>query len=666
MDNKEFYEQVTAKLRQGKADEAVADLEQWLVDHENDEIGMSLLGSALLRAGRRDEALDVFHQAAETHAESFAAQGDLGFALAETGNEGAIQAFRRAVELNDRFYPGWVFLARLYHADGDLKAARDAMENSERCDPFTDEFRRSQQAMSESRFADAEKVCRGLLQRQPGYPPAAYTLAHLASKVGAFEEASRILRQALSWYPADVHLYSALVVSQEEVGDYAGALEAARHLVELQPDVSTPWLILGRVHGHCGNYEESLDTYDKALKLARDDVGEMGNTELLRGHILKILGRYDEGIAAYRASANMVPGNGAAWWSLADMKTFRFEDDDIEAMTSIADDESVRDEQRTQAAFALGKAYEDRQEFDTAFDWYARGNGLRGDTGFDAAVNDQGIRSIIEAFDEGTLANQASPARQGPTPIFILGLPRAGSTLVEQILASHSSIEGTMELVNLPNVVRRITIDGGRRQLDYPASMASFSADELRSYGQQYLDETAMYRTDRPYFIDKLPTNFDKVGLIHMILPQAVIIDARRHPMDCGFSCFKQHFAGGHPFSYDLANIGAYYNAYLELMDHWDRVLPGKVFLAQYEQVVADTENVVRALLEHCGVHYEESCLRFFENTRPVRTASSEQVRQPIYTKGVGYWRNFATHLAPLEEALGEQTMARFSDLIGR
>jgi hypothetical protein len=217
-----------------------------------------------------------------------------------------------------------------------------------------------------------------------------------------------------------------------------------------------------------------------------------------------------------------------------------------------------------------------------------------------------------------------------------------------------------MELATLPNIVRRISIDGGRRKLKYPASMASFAADELSAYGQAYLDDTAMYRGDKPFFIDKLPTNFDKVGLIHQILPQAIVIDARRHPLDCGFSCYKQHFAGGHLFSYSLENIGHYYNVYLRLMDYWDAVLPGKVLCVLYESIVSDTDAVVRSLLAHCGVAYEESCLRFFENRRPVRTASSEQVRQPIFSRGVEHWRRFESHLEPLIQALGDTTLRRF------
>jgi hypothetical protein len=239
-------------------------------------------------------------------------------------------------------------------------------------------------------------------------------------------------------------------------------------------------------------------------------------------------------------------------------------------------------------------------------------------------------------------------------------LPRSGSTLVEQILATHSQIEGTMELTNLPNIVRRVTIDGGKRKETYPASVAGFSADELAAYGREYIESTAVYRTDKPFFIDKLPTNFDKIGLIRMILPNAVIIDARRHPMDCGFSCFKQHFAGGHHFSYKLEHIGSYYNDYLRLMDHWHEVLPGKVLTVQYEDVVADAEAMTRALLEHCGVPFAGACLRFFENKRPVRTASSEQVRQPIYKKAVQYWKNFEAGLRPLSESLGPETLARF------
>lgn len=659
--NQAFYRQISELLQQDDASGAVERLRTWLEQNPGDEIGLSLQGSALLRLDRTDDAITVFREAVTRHPDSFAAFGDLGYACMRAGDlHGAVAALDRAVDLNSRFYQGWCYLSRLRFEQGDLAASKDAFQRAENCDPLSASFREVQQAMSASQFARAEKLCRALLKRQPGYPRAAYGLAHLASKVGAHEEASAILERALRHYPADVNLRAALVISHEESGLYDHALIEATVIKDINPDVHTSWLILGRVHGHCGNYVEALQSYDRALVLCGDSVADAGNTELLRGHILKILGRYDDGISAYRSSIGKLPGNGAGWWGLADMKTHQFGDDDIGEMAAIAGDEAVKPEQRAQATFALAKALEDRGQYTESFEHYRAGNNLRSGIVFDPDAQRGGIDEISRAFDASVLATQAQPAPQGAVPIFIVGLPRAGSTLIEQILASHSQIEGTMELATLPNLVRRITIEGGRKNVEYPSSMATFSAAQLSSWGQVYLDQTAMYRSGKPFFIDKLPTNFDKVGLIHKILPAAVVVDARRHPLDCGLSCYKQHFAGGHAFSYSLEHIGHYYNAYLAMMDHWDRVLPAKVLCVQYEELVADTESAVRALLSHCGVPYEASCLRFFENKRPVRTASSEQVRQPIYRKGIGHWKHFESELEPLKQALGEQTLARF------
>ncbi|MEX0706821.1 MAG: sulfotransferase [Woeseia sp.] len=659
--NQAFYRQISALLQQGNASDAEDRLRAWLNQNPGDEIGLSLLGSALLKLDRTSDAVNVFREAATRHPGSFAAHGDLGYACMRAGDmDGAVDALERAVGLNSRFYQGWCYLSRLRFEQADLAGSNEALRRADDCDPLSTSFREVQEAMSASQFARAEKLCRGLLKRQPGYPRAAYGLAHLASKVGAHEEASAILERALGHYPADVNLRAALVISHEESGLYDKALVEAATISEIKPDVHTSWLILGRVHGHCGNYAEALQSYDRALALCGDSLADAGNTELLRGHILKILGRYDDGIAAYRSSIGMLPGNGAGWWGLADMKTHRFDDDDIAAMTAIAGDESVTPAQRAQATFALAKALEDRGQYTESFERYQAGNSLRSGIVFDPDALRAGIEEISRAFDARVLATQAEPRPQGAIPIFIVGLPRAGSTLIEQILASHSQVEGTMELATLPNLVRRIMIEGGRKNVEYPSSMATFSAAQLSSWGEVYLDQTAMYRTGKPLFIDKLPTNFDKIGLIHKILPSAIVIDARRHPLDCGLSCYKQHFAGGHAFSYSLEHIGHYYNAYLAMMDHWDRVLPGKVLCVRYEELVADTEAAVRALLAHCGVPYEASCLRFFENKRPVRTASSEQVRRPIYRKGVGHWKHFASELEPLKQALGEQTLARF------
>ncbi|MDH3442004.1 MAG: sulfotransferase, partial [Gammaproteobacteria bacterium] len=464
-------------------------------------------------------------------------------------------------------------------------------------------------------------------------------------------------------YPCDLNLRAGLVSSLDEIGKYERSIIEAKQVANLDPDSYAPWSIVGRAHGNCGQYEEGLAAYDRALALAVGDKKESANIELLRGHFLKVLGRYDESISAYRQSVDLVDYNGAGWWGLADMKTHRFSSDDAARMQRLAENRAFKPEQRTQAAFALGKALEDDGQFADAFNWYRRANALRTDISFDPDVNRKGIDTLISTFDNSLLDSGVSTEDSGPTPVFIVGLPRSGSTLIEQILASHSQIEGTMELVNLPNIVRLMTIAGGKHKRPYPASVSGFSQPELAEYGRTYLDSTAIYRTDKPYFIDKLPTNFDKVGLIHMILPRAIIIDARRHPLDCGLSCYKQHFAGGHHFSYNLEHIGHYYNDYLRLMDHWDTVLPGKVQCVQYESMISKTEKTVRNLLDHCGVPFEDACLRFFENKRAVRTASSEQVRQPIYDKSVRYWKNFESELEPLSQALGEATLARFAAL---
>ena len=326
---------------------------------------------------------------------------------------------------------------------------------------------------------------------------------------------------------------------------------------------------------------------------------------------------------------------------------------------------SVSKDQRCQAAFALAKGYDNDGDHEQAFRWYRKGNDLRPDIDFSPIKNREFCDTSIAEFDADMLASQADPKPTGPTPIFIVGMPRAGSTLIEQILASHSLIEGTMELMTLPNLERTIRIAGGKKfNKGYPQSLRKLQSKELAAFGQAYLDETAIYRSSKPYFIDKLPPNFERVGLIHKILPQAIIIDARRHPLDCGLSAYTQHFAGGHEYSYKLEHIGHYFNGYLRFMDHWDKVLPGKVKLVQYENMVRDTENSVREILDHIGVDFEESCLRFFENKRAVKTASSEQVRQPIYTASVGRWRKVSNQLEPLIDSLGEQTMSRFQQYL--
>jgi len=450
------------------------------------------------------------------------------------------------------------------------------------------------------------------------------------------------------------------VSAYEVVGNYVAALQQARLLVKIKPDTAN-YLALSRTCGHIGDHAGALSSAEKAASLLDADSPERGRFDLLRGHALKILGRRAESESAYRESIRHTPDYGAGWWGLADLKNYQFTAEDKQIMEKLVGNNGAAMDQRCQAAFALAKAFENDGDHKRAFLWYKKANDLRPGINYSPAKHKTFCQECIKEFDSDMLAVQAKPEPAGPTPIFIVGMPRAGSTLIEQILASHSQIEGTMELMTLPYVERKLKICGDQKfNTYYPGSLRKFSQNELSAYGHAYLDESAIYRTSKPFFIDKFPPNFERIGLIHKILPQAIIIDARRNPLDCGYSAYQQHFAGGHEYSYNLDHIGQYYNIYLQFMDHWDDVLPAKVKLVQYEDLVGDTETSVREILAHIGVDFEDACLRFYENKRAVKTASSEQVRQPIYTKSIGRWQTVSEQLKPLIDSLGEQTMARF------
>jgi tetratricopeptide (TPR) repeat protein len=375
------------------------------------------------------------------------------------------------------------------------------------------------------------------------------------------------------------------------------------------------------------------------------------------GHALKTAGRHAESVSAYRKGIELSPSLGEAYWSLANLKTFRFAPAEVEAMrVQLArDDLAVAD--RYHFHFALGKALEDLHSFADSFQHYASGNSLRRtEIRYDAERTSGSVRRARALFSREFLAERSGAGAAATDPIFIVGLPRAGSTLVEQILSSHSLVEGTMELPDITTIVKSLASRGGRGAdaLAYPEIIATLPGAELQALGEQYLRQTQIQRkSGAPFFIDKLPNNWLHVGLISLILPNAKIIDARRNPLSCGLSGFKQHFARGQHFSYSLEDIGRYYRDYVELMAHFDEVLPGRVHRVIYEQMIDDTEHEVRRLLAHCGLPFEEACLRFYENERAVRTASSEQVRQPIFRDGVEHWRNFDPWLGPLRAALG-------------
>jgi tetratricopeptide (TPR) repeat protein len=406
-----------------------------------------------------------------------------------------------------------------------------------------------------------------------------------------------------------------------------------------------------------GTYLVQKGDFDVALDILEDVVAhypKQSGAQMNFGHALKAVGRLDEAVRAYRRAIGLRPATGEAYWSLANLKTFRFDEVDVERMRAELDEDGDPEDQ-AHLLFALGKALEDRGDYDDAFRCYERGNRVRSKQHrHSPKVNIFNTARQINTLTAGFFAERKGWGHTAPDPIFIVGLPRAGSTLLEQILSSHSAVEGTAELPDIIALSRKLARRSRKHPAgDYPEVMTALTREQAAELGQSYIDSTRVQRHGLPYFIDKMPNNFQHIGLIHLILPNARIIDARRHPMAGCFSNFKQLFARGQAFTYSLTDLGHYYRDYVTLMDHWDTVLPGRVHRVQYENMVLDTEHQVRALLEYCGLPFEEQCLKFYETKRAIRTPSSEQVRRPVYTEGLEQWRKFDKHLSALKTALG-------------
>jgi tetratricopeptide (TPR) repeat protein len=434
-----------------------------------------------------------------------------------------------------------------------------------------------------------------------------------------------------------------------DLGRLPEAEQAAKYLLKFEAENYKNWVTLGNVYTRLMRQPDALPAFETASKLNPTEV----RLRLSVGHIHKTLGDRAKAEQAYRDCLVLDPKFSEAYSSLADLKNYVFNKSELEAMLALDQGEGGDDADQSQLHFALGRAYEHNKNYSAAFRHYALGNSRRRKVvPFEIGTFENKSRRVKSFFDDAFFRRHLGSGLADPSPIFIVGLPRSGSTLIEQILASHSQVEGTFELPNVLTLVREF--DHSTAEHDgYPEVVGHAPREYFAALGQRYLSETAPLRSGKAHFIDKMPNNFSHVGLIHAILPQARIIDARRHPMDACFSTFKQYFAEGQSFSYDLDDLGRYYRAYLELMDHWDDVLPGKVLHLQYEELVKDPEAQIKGLLAHLGLDFEPACLNFHETKRAVRTASSEQVRQPMYSSGVGYWRNFAEDLQPLRNALG-------------
>jgi len=495
--------------------------------------------------------------------------------------------------------------------------------------------------MHENRFDVAERLLKPHLKEDPFDVRAIRMLAELAARLGRLKDSEMLLRRALEIDPNFTAARANLAMVLGRLGRAPEALDLLDDILASEPDRVGHLNLKAATLGRLGDFDQALELYREVLERAPNQPRVL----MSYGHMLKTIGKVDEAIPAYRKAIAINPALGEAWWSLANLKTVRFADSDIASMEEVLGRGDLKDDDRFHMEFALGKALHDLGQSDQAFAHYAAGNAIRREYHpFNADHLSQLVDRSIELFTAEVLKRPGGSL--AADPIFIVGMPRAGSTLVEQILSSHSLVEGTSELPDMPAISR----GSGK----YPASAVELSAEERLEAGEEYLKRTAVQRrTDRPFFIDKLPNNWMFVPFIHFVLPNAKIIDARRHPLGCCFSNFRQHFARGQDFTYDLEDLGRYYSDYVRLMAHVDCVMPGRVHRVIYERMVDDTETEIRALLDYCGLQFEPSCLSFYETERAVRTPSSEQVRKPIYRDATDEWRAYEAHLKPLQRTLG-------------
>ncbi len=584
---------------------------------------------------------------------TFDAAMRLGWSHARAGQlDQAAHAFGRATALAPRSAQAWRALGDTRHAAGDHKGGGEAHLRAVAVSVDEPGLVGAAAAMAEDKLAIAEPLLREQLKIAPTDVAAIRMLGELATRLGRYGDAERLLGRALELAPLfDAARHNLAVVLYRQTKSPEALAEVER-LLARDPENIAYRNLKAAILVRTGDYDSAIDIYSKVLV----DQPMQPKVWMSLGHALKTVGDIPGSVVAYRRSIAQQPTLGDSYWSLANLKTFRFEGKELAAMRSLLKRDDLGHEDRFHIEFALGKALEDAGEHAQSFVHYAEGNRLRREAIHHDSdeLADQRARAA-RLFTPAFFAARAGAGCPAPDPIFVVGMPRSGSTLVEQILSSHPAIEGTMELPDLTTIVRRLAGKKLRSQeSDYPEIIGTLPPAELRALGEEYIDRTRIQRkADRPHFIDKLPNNFMHVGLIKLILPNAKIVDVRRHPLGCCFSGFKQHFARGQAFSYDLAEIGTYYADYVRLMAVWDDVLPGHVHRVTYERLVADMAGEVQALLAYLGLPFDPAVLRFYETRRAVRTPSAEQVRQPIYADGLEQWRHYEPWLGPLKAALG-------------
>ena len=561
----------------------------------------------------------------------------------------AIRAFSRAVVLNPALPASWRMLASLHRMVGNEAESEIAAQHVAKLATLAPEVVTARSMLADGNLREAEDLVRSYLQRAPADFEAMRLLAQVAHRNEFSKDAVILLEAVLAAKPDYRPARHDYVLALSALHRHKDAREQIEILIAAEPDNLAYRTTLASILVGLGATEEAIALYGELLRMQPGDP----ELHLSLGHAQKTLGMRSDAERSYCEAARHRVNFGDAYWSLANLKTYRFTDEQLSRMREQVEAARTQPVDRYHLCFALGKALEDRGEYADSFRYYARGNALKKEEcTFQPQVMERTLERQAELCTAEFFAKRRGYGCPDTSPIFIVGLPRAGSTLLEQILASHSMIEGTMELADVPRLVSSLDLHASGAR--YPDVLALPSADDYRGFGEAYIRDTQHYRTrNKPFFIDKMPNNYRHVSLIHLMLPNAKIIDARREPMACCFSNFKQLFANGQQFTYSLEDLARYYNTYVHIMEHWDKVLPGRVLRVQHEDVIADLEGSVRRMLDYCVLPFEPACVEFHKTERTVHTASSEQVRRPINREGIGQWKPYAEWLAPLREALG-------------
>jgi tetratricopeptide (TPR) repeat protein len=648
--SKAVFAEVLELINSGQLAAAEHICENTISQHPNDPNITGLLGSLLIKMKKFEEAEKYLNRTVELAPTFAKPHEDLGFLLLELNRpQEAIEVLEKATRLDPKLNLAFLNLGKALAAVGRGKEADAAFEKSFELSPEHKLLAQAVERLQEKEYEEAERMCREILRSYPGNVEALRLLGRLAERQNRVGIAERQYRKALGIAPDYTGVIVDLAKLLRDDDRFEEAIACFRQAIEMEPGNARLYDLLANALAPAALTYEAIEAHQKAIELNP----KLSHAWLGLGHMLKTVGRQKEAIEAYHQCYELEPDIGAIQWSLANLKTYHFNDEEIEDMEAKVERNDLEVESEVNFLFALAKAWEDRKEYDRAWHYYDEGNSKRRmEEIYDAAETETVNDMIIDVFSKELLEKNTGAGNTDPSPIFVIGLPRSGSTLIEQILASHSLVEGTSELPYVTRIIRSLNrnrADG----VNYPKAVAELDSRHFAAMGQDYINFCQMHRTEgKQHFIDKNPNNFPSVGFMHLMLPKAKIIDARRHPMDACFSCYRQLFAKGQPFTYDLTDLGEYYLQYQRMMDYWHEVLPGRVLTVQYEEVVTDFENQVRRLLEYCGLPFEEGCLNFYDTDRPVRTASSEQVRQPIYTQSLGRWHYYEQHLDELKEVL--------------